>query len=183
MINKNIISILICSYVVRCSYVYEHDLEQLSNCHYILMIYCLIDMYNCRKFDMRLHHIATIMIGYVLYKTVLLDPTNIVLSKTTSILMKTEISTIPLTILHMGYKNIFIKTLFVLIFLYVRTYSVTYYLVIKRDTCFYCYDNSHPIYNVCENNNLCMFSWVFSTSILILLNNYWTVLMMLRYIK
>lgn len=164
------INSVMCLGVIYCSVVYENDLIMLRNCKYVLALFCLVDIYRNSR-EMVLHHIATIFLGYILHVAshTNLEPREIyILTKTTTVLMQTEVSTLPLNLFHLGYKNSIVKSLFVSTFFYFRMIRLPWYLISSSYTCYYCAYDVHTI----EKINL-EYMWIFSTLTLMGLNTYW----------
>lgn len=164
------INSVMCLGVIYCSIVYENDLIMLRNCKYVLALFCLVDMYKNSR-EMVLHHIATIFLGYILHvasHTNLEPHETYILTKTTTVLMQTEVSTLPLNLLHLGYKNSIVKSLFVSTFFYFRMIRVPWYLISSPSTCYYCAYIGHPMYKIKLE-----YIWTFSTLTLLGLNAYW----------
>jgi len=97
--------------VLSCTYMYGNDLILLRNCNYILIVYCMADIYG-NTLEMFIHHIATILLGYIIhnasYRDLTLEQNNL-LTDYTTVLLQTEISSIPLNLIHLGYKNKYTK--------------------------------------------------------------------------
>lgn len=160
-----------CLGIIYCSIVYENDLIMLRNCKYILALFCMLDIYNNSR-EMILHHISTIFLGYILHVASYsnLEEYQIyMITKTTTVFMQTEISTLPLNMIYLGYKNSIVKNLFVATFFYFRIIRLPWYLIFLPDTCYYCFFYEHPI----EKIGL-QYLWVFSTVVLMGLNIYWS---------
>jgi len=170
------INTAMCLGIIYTSVVYENNLVMLRNCKYILTMFCIGDIYGNSR-EMILHHIATIFLGYMLHIATYTELTieeKYILSKATSVLMQTEISTLPLNMLHLGYKNKLMKLAFAISFFYVRIIRIPFYLVISPDTCYYCYRDEHPVEKL-----QVYYIWNFSILSLLGLNIMW----MFRIIK
>jgi hypothetical protein len=173
---------LICLGLLSCSYIYSDNLIVLRNCKYFLAAYCVADVYG-NTLEMIIHHTATILLGYILHiasYTELSLQEKDMLTITTVVLMQTEISTIPLNMMYIGYKNNFMKAIFIISFFYFRIIRVPRMLVSNKDTCFYCPYKIHPIETICLDNLFCYYSWVFSTLVLLSLNLIWMVKIVLK---
>ena len=164
--------------ILSCTYTHGNDLIVLRNCKYILTTYCIADLYG-NTLEMVIHHIATILLGYILhnasYRDLTLEQNNL-LTDYTTVLLQTEISSIPLNLIYLGYKNKVTKALFITTFFYFRMVKVPEILIFNPDTCFYCkYNKTHPVEIMFSDSLFCYYSWVFSTLVLLSLNCIWMV--------
>ena len=163
--------------VLSCTYIYSNNLIILRNCNYILIAYCITDIRG-NTLEMIIHHVATILLGYSIhnasYRDLTLEQNNL-LTDYTTVLLQTEISSIPLNLIHLGYKNKYTKVIFISTFFYFRMVKVPEILIFNPDTCFYCQYETHPIEIVFSDSLFCYYSWVFSTLALLSLNCIWMV--------
>lgn len=132
---------------------------------------CLIDFYYIKKKDMILHHILVlIMLHYMNNHSYVENKNEIV-----SIILKTEISTIFLTINNLLdtvdnmviLKNIN-KCIFIFTFIYYRIYNYSYYLILNK--------NIHNIFLFYSKNNFELYEIYTGIYGLFILNLYWTFL-------
>lgn len=172
---KSIISLFISSGVV----VYYHtQVKQLSDLVVLspfLMMYCLGDLKNGR--DMILHHLATIMlnlsfffVNHNLHRLNEEDQQDV--SEITSAFFLVETSTIPLALMHLGYRSLLIRLIFLGTFVYYRIFYLSYLLRTRYQTRF--------IRVLCDNSNFCKINWYVGSAGLVILNYYWLCLILLK---
>ena len=149
-------------------YQYPTNLEMMSLATCPLIGYCILDIIG-NSWDMIIHHISTIVITVSLHYSYNTQDT-LVASKVARDLMFTEVSTVFLDFIHLGYSSIVIKILFLLSFTYFRIIQIPLLLIINSDTCYFC---KEPIDFVCSTNIICHMTWSISILSLMLLNIMW----------
>ena len=127
--KKALISLSLSSLITFYHFLFYSDIESMMYITPILIIYCVADINN--HLNMIIHHIATIFLNimfmYFIANSERLTPQE--LKEVETIILSffnVEISTIFLSLIHLGYKNIYIKLSFFLSFLYFRIILLNY---------------------------------------------------------
>ena len=136
---------------------------------YIVSVYSFFDLWF-RKMDMKIHHIASICCA--LCGTYLRD-NNYILTYEQDLyyrnilqtILDVEVSSLFLTLVYLGYKNIIIRLMFAGTFIYFRNYKLTK-LVLNQNTHYFMEEY------ICKDK-FCMNLWYFGIYTLTLLNWYW----------
>lgn len=173
MVSKTKIftSLSVSTLVTVFRYVFYRDLGDLLYLSPLLIIYCLGDLRNST--DMIIHHLATIALNitffYVIHNRQYLTPADqesvgqIVCS-----FFEVEMSTILLSMLHLGYRHSLVKLAFFCSFTYYRIYHVTWRL--------WNHYRVEQIRAICQNSSNCYLSWYLGCTTLVAINYYWFVL-------
>lgn len=165
---KTMYNILMCFMMIITSYYYPTDLDALALCTIPLLIYCVIDIYG-NSWDMVIHHISTLFTGLAMYYTY--DDRDIYTATLVARnLIWTEVSTIFLDLIYLGYRNLLVKLSFVVTFTYFRAIRLPWVIVYDSDTCYFCIDNTDY---VCGANELCHIIWSIGIFNLLMLNTMW----------
>ena len=158
-----------CITMLLAGYFYPGNLDVMSLSGYPLLIYCVLDIPG-NSLDMIIHHISTLMAGLALgsstYETQNLPSTRIVIQS----LIFTEVSTIFLDLIHLGYRHMIIKLGFFLTFTYFRVLGLPWLFILNPETCYFCTDRKDY---VCDSNSLCHLMWSTGIFTLMLLNSMW----------
>jgi hypothetical protein len=85
-------------------------------------------------------------------------------------LIFTEVSTIFLDLIHLGYRHLFIKIGFLATFTYFRVLGLPWLFILNPETCYFCIDREDY---VCGSNSLCHLMWSTGIATLMLLNSMW----------
>lgn len=165
---KVIGALIMCLWILYVCFFHPDDVLILGLTSYPLCVYCLIDIPG-NTTDMIIHHFSTIVTTASLHYSYP-DKSLELTAKVTNALMCTEVSTIFLNLIHLGYKHIFIKLLFLFTFTYYRIYKIPDLLILNSDTCYFC--NNENNY-VCNDNVICHIGWSMSTINLMALNVIW----------
>lgn len=171
--TKALVSLSISSFVTFYRFCCYSGIESMSYISPLLIIYCIADINN--KTSMIIHHIATIFINimfmYVISNSERLLPYEL---KSVEIIIlsffNVEISTIFLSLIHLGYKNIYIKLSFFLSFVFFRIILLNYN--------FFTYYNMNTINKICNSSYVCYLSWYLGAYPLIFINWYWILLIL-----
>lgn len=165
---KTVMNMIMCCGMLMTSYCYPNDLDILSMCTIPLLIYCVIDIRG-NSWDMVIHHISTLFAGLAMNYTYVdrdIDTATIVAKN----LILTEISTVFLDLIHLGYRNLLIKLGFAITFTYFRAIRLPWVMVYDSDTCYFCIDSKDY---VCGTNDLCHILWSVGVFNLLMLNTMW----------
>jgi len=157
-----------CIIMLSASYMYPTNLSIVSTASYPLLLYCILDIAG-NSWDMVIHHISTIIVCLTLHNTYSLQEITTTLEVTNN-LMFTEVSTIFLNFIHLGYKHLLIKLGFLLTFTYFRVIKLPWIFIFNEETCYFCVDRKSY---VCGSSDLCHFMWRTSIITLMLLNSMW----------
>jgi hypothetical protein len=170
MVNDNItkapLQIMYLSISLLSSFCVFNNCYLLPCCN-IIAVMCLIDFYFVKNKDMIFHHILSLcMIHHININN------NEYINELISIVLKTEISTIFLTINNLlncittrPYLKNINKILFLLTFIYYRIYNYFYYLILNK--------NSNYILFIYSKNNFDICKVYISIYGLFILNLYW----------
>jgi hypothetical protein len=155
------------SVVLFRTFIYK-NLQDLLYISPIIVTYCIGDIYN--KPDMVVHHVATVFLNimflFVVANQERIDPEvknnvgNIVTA-----FFDVETSTVALSLMHLGYRSVYVKLVFFALFVYYRVFLLN--LVIYRH-----YKYQYLV-DICGNHQLCYASWYTGSIPLVVLNIYW----------
>jgi hypothetical protein len=159
---------VMCMTMLLATYIYPNDLSMLSKSAYPLLLYCVLDITG-NSWDMVIHHIATLMAGLAMHNTYELQETTVTLTIAKSLIL-TEISTIFLDLIHLGYRHLLIKLGFIVSFTYFRVIRLPWLLIFNKEVCYFCVDRKDYI---CGSNDLCNFMWSTGIVTLMSLNIMW----------
>lgn len=140
-----------------------------------LIVYCLFGLKN--SFDVVIHHLATIMLNISCFSVHQnlhrLDSTEQQdIFDITSSFFLVEMSTIWLALIHLGFRNWFIRLLFLCTFIYYRICYLNYILWTRYQNRF--------ITILCHEDFICHANWYLGSTILIFLNYYWLCVILLK---
>lgn len=166
--QKALASLSISGGVVLFRLLFFQQLPDLLYISPILMLYCILDLSN--SIDMIIHHIATVMLNitffYTCYHLEYLDKSDQQsISEIVCSFFMVEVSTIFLALIHLGYRNIVMRFLFVVSFVYYRIISLSYTL--------YNYYQSKYIDQICQDSEWCRLRWYLGSIPVVALNYYW----------
>ena len=158
---------------------YDLDLYEYKYYTYVLGFYILTDV--TFKIDFLFHHILSIMacIFYNYYLFPLIINSNDEFQIQTfkewnKSIFLLETSTIFLNLIYMGYKNFLTKTLFFFSFVYFRNIRFTFKML---------NNDSYLLMNKLSNDNYYFYFIYYSIFSFCLLNYYWLILIIKKYIK
>jgi hypothetical protein len=166
--HKALSSLAISSGVIIFRHCIYRDLPDLSLISPLLILYCLLDLRNTPS--MVLHHIATVLLNvtfwFVAHNIEYLDDvTRTSVGQIVGGFFDLETSTILLAFMHLGYRHLYLKLLFVATFVYYRLINLGGLLMWEYDPRY--------ITDICRGNNFCYYSWYLGCPPLVLLNYYW----------
>jgi hypothetical protein len=168
-LSKNLIISLS---VLLTSYWYPNDLNITT---FPLLIYYIFNVSN-NSWDMIIHHISAIMVGLSMnysYNLEDITTTTIVARH----LINTEIPSVFLHLIDIGYHNIIVKIGFIITFIYFRMIKLPWILIFDNETCYFCINNNNYI---CGSNDLCHILWSIGIFNILLINTIWYTKMMLK---
>jgi hypothetical protein len=167
--TKTILNMVMCSTILTVASFYPTDLNMIGASAYPLFVYCIVDIIG-NSWDMVIHHISTVMVGLVLhyyrYESQDLLTTCLVARS----FISTEISTLFLDLIHLGYRHILIRLGFLLTFTYFRVFRLPWLLILSPDTCYFCTERTNYI---CGPNQFCHMLWSTGSITLMSLNTMW----------
>ena len=166
--TKALVSLSVSSLVTIFQYFFFTSLPELTYLSPLLILYCIGDLKNST--DMVIHHLATIALnitfGYVIWNHHHLSITDQEAVKCIVCSFFTvEVSTIILSLMHLGYRHFLVKLSFFASFAYYRIYQLTL-------TLWYNYQHQQIIH-ICQNSGICFLSWYCGCATLIAMNYYW----------
>ena len=168
-IIKNFLNMVMCTNMIIVTYFYPTDLDMMSLSAYPLFLYCILDLVG-NSWDMVIHHISTLMTGLAIYCYRYESQDVATTALVVNSLILTEISTIFLDLIHLGYRHVFIKLGFLFTFTYFRTIGLPWLLIFDSNTCYFCMNATNY---VCDSNMLCHLMWSLGISNIMLLNTMW----------
>lgn len=174
---NTIFNMIMCMTMLTISRLYPSDLDSVTLATYPLFAYCIIDI-PFNTWDMIFHHVCTLMIGYTLNVRYPEQNTDVTLVLAKSFI-DTEISTILLDMMYLGYRHRLIKLSFVATFFYYRIISLVFLLFINPTTCYFCNLSDF----ICGDDTRCHISWVVSTLGLTSLNVFWFAKILVKALK
>ena len=157
-----------CATMLSVSYLYPTNLSTLTVSAYPLLLYCVLDIPG-NSWDMVIHHISTLMTGLTMNYSYEDRVTAVTLTIARSLIF-TEISTIFLDLIHLGYRHLLIKLGFLITFTYFRVMRLPWIFVFNSETCYFCTDR---VDYVCGSGDLCHMMWSIGITTLMLLNSMW----------
>ena len=166
---NTLMNMIMCISILSISHFYPSDMNTMTIATYPLFIYCIVDIpYN--RWDMVLHHSFTLILGLTLSFDYVgkNEDLTLMVSKT---FIDTEISTIFLNMLYLGYNQALIRISFITTFFYYRIICILFLLFINPSTCYFCNQSDF----VCGNDISCNKLWIISTIGLSSLNIFWFV--------
>ena len=166
--HKALASLAVSSGVVLFRHCIYRDLPDLSLISPLLIIYCLLDLRSTPS--MVLHHIATVLLNVTFWFVSqnidhLDNTTRTSVGQIVGGFFDLETSTVFLALIHMGYRHIALKLLFLGTFVYYRVFRLGTLLV-------WVYEPRY-ITDICQGNSFCYYSWYLGCPPLVALNYYW----------
>ena len=175
---KNLINIAMCLTMLSVSYLYPNDLDILKISTHPLLLYCVLDIAG-NSWDMVTHHVSTIMVGLAMnysYST----QNNAVTSTVVRSLILTEISTIFLDLIYLGYRHFLVKLGFLITFTYFRVIGLPWLFIFNSETCYFCTGRENY---VCDSKTLSHMMWSIGILVLMLLNCMWFSKLIMKILK
>lgn len=166
--TKTLMNMVMCMTMLSASYLYPTDLSTLTMSAYPLLLYCVLDLAG-NSWDMVIHHISTLMAGLAMNYAYEARETAITLTVARGLVF-TEISTLFLDLIHLGYRHMLIKLGFLVTFTYFRVVRLPWLFVFNSETCYFC---TGPANYVCDSSDLCHLMWSIGITTLMLLNSMW----------
>lgn len=165
---KTFANMFMCFAMLTASYFYPNNLDILSLWTIPLWIYCIIDARG-NSWDMIIHHVSTIFTGLAMNYSYP-ERDIIITGFVARNLIHTEISTIFLDLIHLGYRNFMVKLGFFITFTYFRVLRLPWIFIYDNNTCYFCINRKDY---VCGTNNICHIMWSIGMVNLLMLNTMW----------
>lgn len=168
---------IMCITMLSITQLYPSDLYTITISTYPIYIYCIVDIYY-NTWDMILHHVFTLMLGYVLSIRYIGQNEELIIVMAKAFI-NTEISTLFLNLLHLRYKHILIKISFITTFFYYRIICIMFLLFINPTTCYFCNQSDF----ICGDDTGCHVIWPICSGGLMTLNIFWLTKILGKVIK
>ena len=154
------------------------DIDDYTLPCFLIMAHCLTNLDVSP--DLVIHHICCVLLNivflFIIFRKDNLDVNqHYQMKNMVNGFVDFEVSTILLSIIHLGYKGIVIKSIFMILFIYFRIFNIGWVLYFNY--------SSLNFDKICADSRVCYICWYLGSIPILTLNVYWSYLLIRKALR